>query len=49
MTEAEILKKHLSSAGKKGNAAMRKKHADKLSKFASKGGKARWKNHKKNP
>lgn len=43
MTEDEILHNHLSNVGKKGNAAMRKKYAHKLSKFASKGGKNRWK------
>jgi hypothetical protein len=47
MTEAEILKKHLSEAGKAGNAAMRKKYAHKLKTFASKGGKNRWKNRSK--
>jgi hypothetical protein len=47
MTEAEILRTHLSKAGKAGNTAMRKKYAHKLKKFASKGGKNRWKNRSK--
>jgi hypothetical protein len=48
MTEAEIVKKHLSQAGKKGNAAMRSKLTpEQIKKNARKGGKARWKNHSK--
>ena len=44
MTEAEILKKHLSNAGKLGNAAMRNKLTpEQIKKNARKGGKARWK------
>jgi hypothetical protein len=44
MTEAEILKKHLSKAGKKGNAAMRARLTpEQIKRNARKGGKARWK------
>ncbi len=47
MDETEIIHNHFSQQGKKGNAAMRKKYAHKLKKFASKGGKNRWKNRSK--
>jgi hypothetical protein len=48
MTEEEILKNHLSKAGKKGNAAMRKKLTpEEIKKNARKGGKARWKKSSK--
>jgi hypothetical protein len=44
MNAEEILRTHLSNAGKKGNAAMRKKLTpEQIKKNACKGGKARWK------
>ena len=48
MNAQDILRSHLSKAGKKGYAAMRKKLTpEQLKKAARKGGKNRWKNRSK--